>query len=190
MKARSRADMAIISAINRGYAASVRGEIFKPDGAAQSENMSSTGYKLFHVTTSAGGERLTVKSHRFCAAYHYGVGALDAECIRHVNANKTDNSRDNLAPGTTRENELDKPVSVRVAAIAIASAAINQARSAFVATEKARKLTDSEIFNIRRLRRSAGLTYKVLGEMHGVCEKSAWNVVNGATFKLIQERTK
>ena len=65
-----------------------------------------------------------VPVNKFAAAYFYGLeNTMNAECVRHLDGNVLNLSKDNIVLGTHRENELDKDPAVRKRSATLARAA-------------------------------------------------------------------
>ncbi len=112
----------------KGYRATGDGRIITPDGKVLLvRRRGSQRYATFGVYLGKVDGKYTMLSvpvHRFAAYCFFGEEALRAGVhIRHLNADRDDFSRSNLAIGTPRQNEMDKPSSVRSASARAARAA-------------------------------------------------------------------
>lgn len=177
---RSMKDVAILQAISDGYIATDSGAIIKPDGSRQREWNDRLGYLIFRLRIHASGEWVTVFSHRFAAAYFFGEPALRADLIRHKDNSKTNNSRDNITPGTHSENRQDIAPEVRRAVMAKASAARDMTLVIAAISRANRKLTDEQESEALRLRSETSLGYREIGAIFGVSHRCAISAVSRA----------
>jgi len=168
----------IVNAAARGFTATLDGKIRSPDGSFRRTRANPSGYFQF----CAPHNKLTrgVLVHRFVAYCKYGEVMFNAECVRHLDGNKTNNSWDNVVVGTMKENCADKPKEVR-------------ARGPLASAEVCRKLTDSQIRSIRywykKPHPDTGIVYtlKILTECYGVAHASVWKIVKRIGYKHVQD---
>ena len=106
----SQSNACMRAAYGYGYRAAADGRILSPAGVdVPLSQHARTGYWHF----SAKRCRSPLAVHRFVAYQRFGDVALAAECVRHLNDNRNDNSFTNIAYGTRSQNQLDIPVDKR-----------------------------------------------------------------------------
>ena len=96
----------IRAAYAAGYRATETGDICSPSGSGvPAFPHVRTGYLSF----SAKGCRTPLAVHRFIAFQLFGEEALLAECVRHLNEDRRDNSFRNIVFGSREDNAADIP---------------------------------------------------------------------------------
>ena len=87
------------------------------------ENVLTTKNKgYFRASIKVDGKERTLFAHRLQAYQKYGDAIYEKGiCVRHLNGDKSDNSFDNIAIGTNRDNMMDKPKAERERIANIAS---------------------------------------------------------------------
>lgn len=142
---------AIEIAYEKGYRVTNEGKLIGLKG--NELKVSITGkqkYPTFSVNvgslTKSGVYGIPV--HRFAGFCFYGNSIYESECIRHLNGNVLDYSKDNLTLGTHSENELDKRKEdrVRIAKIARASQG-KEAHNRKFTEQQVKEIKDSDLSN-------------------------------------------
>lgn len=152
----------------RGYKVTDRGELVNRDGKPIG-SLHRTGYHRFGLKID--GRKCVVHTHRLQAYQKYGDAIYSKGIVvRHLDGDKTNNSLDNIAIGTNRDNVMDRPKEQRLA-------------SAIKATKKTIKYNPEEVIAFYN---SNGKSYKKTmqefnipskGSLHYVLNKR--KIVNG-----------
>jgi hypothetical protein len=99
---------AIKIANEKGYKVEKDGTVISPSGKKRKLQKSSTGYNRFNVSIG-DSKRFPIGVHKLQAYQKFGDNALEEDVhVRHLNGNPLDNTYDNIAIGTCRENILDR----------------------------------------------------------------------------------
>lgn len=96
---------------DKGYRMNQRGELVTPSGIIRQTKMRKDGYN--EVSFKVNGHTHHILIHRFCAYQKYGEIIFMADCVRHLDGDKTNNTPDNIEIGTDSDNAFDVLVSVR-----------------------------------------------------------------------------
>lgn len=123
---------------NRGYRVTESGEVISPFKSNPLKTyLSKNGYPNFGVRFD--GRTRPVAIHRLQAYQKFGARMFaEGIVVRHLDGNPRNNSRDNIAIGTARDNRMDIDPSIRMA-------------SALKATEKIRKYNKKAVKEYYRL---------------------------------------
>lgn len=114
------------------------------------------GYNFFNIKSE--GKKLNVKVHRLQAYTKFGEEIYkEGVEVRHLNGIRNDNSWDNIAIGTRKDNALDIPAEKRE-------------KIAVKASTELRVYTDEELIKIRK-DREQGLTYSQLMAKYNISSK-------------------
>ena len=98
-------------AYNKGYRVDEFGCLFNPKGKRVNGYFSG-GYPAFCLVVNSKNHTVTI--HRLQAYQKYNDYLFKPKIVvRHLNGIKTDNSRDNIAIGTMRDNYYDIPLEKR-----------------------------------------------------------------------------
>lgn len=100
----------IRAAYAAGYRATPAGLILSPGGLPVPLNQHP---RSRYWSFSAKGCRFPLSVHRFVAYQLFGDTALAAECVRHLNDDRNENTFANIAYGTKSQNQLDIPIEKR-----------------------------------------------------------------------------
>ena len=173
----TKSDWAILTAIEGGFRADEAGNIFSPSGTMLSNNSPKLSGHLSISLKDPDNRCKPVLAHRFVACYFWGVNALLAECVRHLNDVPNDNKITNLAAGTFKENKADIPRS-KLSAIGKAAAPGLILRS--------RKLTDKQIQQMRQIRETTGLAYNKIAMSFGVSTMAAYRAVTRQSWSNVE----
>lgn len=158
----SKGNQAIRYAFQVGYKTDGHGNIYNPKGRKFKLSTPSSGYLIFGVFRD--GKQTTVAAHRFIAYCKYGEKALEAQCVRHLDGDKTNNSANNIAIGTLRENFFDIPLEKR--------REMYQGKGRF---------SEEEVMDLRR-RRSDGWSLNELGDKYGISFSMAGMIARGDCY--------
>lgn len=156
-------------AFEKGYRIRDDGSIVTPTGITASLFSSKRDkYPCFSARTPFGHR---VPVHLLAALQWFGTdNFLSSHLeVRHLNGNRTDSSRENIALGTHSENMFDVPKEVR------------EWRSELGA-QKVRSLTPEKIRALKE-DRARGLSYRELTEKHGVKSSTLSYLFNGKTYR-------
>jgi hypothetical protein len=103
---------AMVYAANKGYKISYDGQVLYM-GKIRKTNKDKQGYERFGVKDERD-RIVSVYVHRLVAFQKYGNNIFERSIqVRHLNGNCLDNSYDNIAIGTARDNQMDKPKDLR-----------------------------------------------------------------------------
>lgn len=100
---------ALVAHLN-GYRVHTNGILFNPDGRRMyvKARKSDNGYPRFTVYLADEKRGVRIPVHKFAALCFYGVKTFSAQCIRHMNDDRTDFSYDNIKLGTNVQNMQDR----------------------------------------------------------------------------------
>ena len=99
-------------AYEKGYRVSKYGDLLNPKGV-KIGCLNSAGYK--NTVIRFNKKMLYIATHRLQAYQKYGNNLFkEGIVVRHLNGNKLDNSFDNIAIGTYRDNTMDIPKEQRI----------------------------------------------------------------------------
>lgn len=158
----------ILEAIRQGYTVDLDGNAFSPKKVCIGYPTGHFGYK--HISISVQGKITAVKVHRLQAYQKYGEAMFaPGIVVRHLNGNHLDNSWDNIAIGTVRDNVLDMSKEER----------IQRASHGGRAT---RKLTWEQVENIRK-DRLTGDSMKTIGKRYGVSAQTVLKILHERSYK-------
>lgn len=131
----------ILYAHAMGYRVTDEGALLTPQGEPRTAYWSGSGYPNFGFWVREIQKMRTIEVHRLAAYCFFGESAFTPGIqVRHLNGNRLDFSRKNIALGTPDENRNDTPAGVRKSAAVQA----NQAR-----WEPSNHLTPEQIDQIR-----------------------------------------
>lgn len=173
----SKSDMCILESIEKGYVADAHGNIYTPEGRCLSKSSFKQSGHLSVSLRDCDNKCKPVLAHRLIAAYFYGVNALLAQCVRHLNNKPSDNRKDNLAYGTYKENRADIP---REALVAMGK------RHAAELIANSRKLTDDQIKSMRSIRKETKAPYAKIAEQFGVSAMTAYRAINYQSWEGVR----
>lgn len=148
----------------RGVTIDKDGRVFNKDGIELNGRI-KCGYKT--IALRVNGKKSDVKVHRYQAYMKYGDKLYEnGIVVRHLNNNKLDNSWDNIAIGSYKDNSMDNPLEERLKYAIKASKAANKYTKEFV--EKIRK------------EYSDGLTYKDIIDKYNLPKSSLSYIINNS----------
>lgn len=144
---------AILLAYEKGYRVSDDGTLFGVRGRALSTSCSEKHqYPTFSIAGVEGVKNkygvYGIPVHKFAAYCFYGENYFNAECVRHLDGDVENFSKDNISLGTHSENNRDKSPEVR-------SAVAKKARAAQGVRPKNARFSDDQVRFIRSSSRKA-----------------------------------
>lgn len=166
---KSKSDLLIIKAVEAGYTANEFGEIFTPSGNKLKLSTNNKGYLSFMPNIGERSLRRTILAHRFILYYFYKETLFKWPLVRHLNDVKTDNRLINLAVGTKQDNRKDISPE-RLSSIA--------KKNAHILVALSRKLSDTQIHEMRKLRELDNTPYHILAKKFGVSVMTVYRAVN------------
>ena len=153
-----------VIAKERGYKVTDKGELLNPKGKPVG-SFSGSGYQRLGLKIE--GKNRFVHTHRLQAYQKYGdVIYSKGIVVRHLDGDKTNNSLDNIAIGTNRDNVMDRPKEQRLA-------------SAIKATKETIKYNPEEVIAFYN---SNGKSYKKT--------KERFNISSSGTLHYILNKRK
>lgn len=135
------------------------------------------GYSAFSFELN--GVRETVQTHRFAAYSYFGEETFEEGIqVRHLNSNKLDNSRKNIALGTAKENDSDKtPEARKRSTDAVIKASTGRA-------PVNRKLTPEQVRDVRK-RLEDGEVMRLIAEDYDITITAVWYIKIGETYRTV-----
>lgn len=106
-------------ASNRGYRVDTEGRLISPNGSFRKTRKTKRGYADTNIRIK--GKLYHISVHRLAIYQKYGDLALEAQCVRHLDGNPSNNALDNLEIGTQSDNRFDIPEYIRVKVASYAS---------------------------------------------------------------------
>lgn len=103
----SQANEVILSAYEKGYRINESGGVLSHFGKNLKLSYASNGYLVFGVKFH--GVTKVVYVHRFAAYQKYGRELFEAECVRHLDSDRGNNTLRNIALGSLSDNYGDNP---------------------------------------------------------------------------------
>ena len=147
----------------RGYRIDKNGHAFNPKGEEVKGKLKG-GYLVFALKNDEQ-KRIDVRFSRLQAYQKYGDKIYeDGIVVRHLNNNKLDNSWDNIAIGTERDNRMDNP-------------AEDRRKYAINASLKANKYDKKFVDEIRQ-RHKEGWPYSKIKENYGLAKSTISYIIN------------
>lgn len=158
----------VVHAYDIGYRVLEDGSVVSPQGTVLSPGRDSRGYRAFSIKLhDEYAKRVCV--HQLAAYQKYGNALFSPDTeTRHLDGNQLNNSLDNIAIGTHRDNIMDMTPEARV-------------KKARQATAKTRKL-DAHTVNALRLDRVCGMNYVELTTKYAITKCAISYIVNGKTY--------
>lgn len=164
---------AIIKAVAKGYKANIdTGEIFSFTGRKLSvRKVNDKEYPSMALyVDDLPKERYTVGVHKFIAYCIWGDKALDPNIeVRHLDGNKNNICKNNLALGSSSQNQMDKPKEIRIAAAKKARAAQGKIpNNAKLDVETSNKIRETLMKHKTKTNRITRGVVKTLAEQYNV----------------------
>lgn len=172
---------AIEFAFKKGYRVTDSGDLIGLIGKPLSVKLSGTQrYPTFSVAGFDGvGNKYGVYGipiHKYAAYCFYGDEAKSSECVRHLNGNTLDFSKENIALGTHQQNEYDKVAKVR-------SNSARKARAAQGYRAKNSKFSTDQVEYIRNS--YPAKSYKEIAEEFNVTPQCIFLIVKRKNYSDI-----
>lgn len=164
-------------AYQRGYRTTNEGQIISPFSMKplKLSIAKNQKYPTFSISKVPGVKNkygvFGIPAHKFAAYCFYGELVWDAECVRHLNGNVLDISKNNIVLGTHSENNLDKIKEARVAAA-------KKARAAQGIRPLNAKFSDDEVAWIRSCKESNSQ----LAKKFNVTRQAIWKIRKGENY--------
>lgn len=153
-------------AYEKGYRVTKDGEFLNPKGKKVGY-IPKQIYRYEYLNFIIKGENRRIKTHRLQAYQKYGDKLYeDGIVVRHLNGNSLDNSFDNIAIGTYRDNTMDIPKEIRT-------------RTAILGAKKSIKHPKDFVLKLRE-------EYKVIKNYSKLSRK--YNIPFTTIFHLINKR--
>ena len=138
----------LLEAIARGYYVTEDGRAYGPKGELKVQCYGAQ--KVPSFSTNWGKRVYGLPLHQLAAVCFYGEAAVrDAQAVRHLDANTLNLKKSNIALGTHKQNELDKPKEARIRVAVLARAAQGKAA-------KNRKLNEAQVERVRKFYAALG----------------------------------
>lgn len=166
----SYSDRAIMYAYELGYRSDENGKIYSHKENKLSLGKGTNGYLLFRIWKK--DKHISISAHRFSAYCYFGNELFDNECVMHRNGIKTDNSKENLAIGSLRENYQDNCEKWKE------SFSLKGAKTK-------RKFTESQIREIKNGLRN-GTSFSQLARSYGVAKSTIQQIKERKTYKWVK----
>jgi hypothetical protein len=138
-----------------------------------------------NIRVRLNGVPTTITIHRLAAYCFFGFKAFTPELlVRHLNADKLDFSRTNLAMGTYQDNQMDIPIAVR-------SARSRKARAAQGPSSFRAKLTPEQVRRIRSFytalpgQRAGNGKIEALCREFSVSRRTLLNIKQGRLYRHV-----
>jgi len=174
----SKLNEAIVLAYNKGYRVSDDGRLLNKLGSELKGGFDTSGYRIFGVRHIRSRATSNVRVHRLRAYQTFGdeIFKDGIEC-RHLDGNKLNNSKSNIAIGTHSENMMDKTPTER-------------SKHAAMASSSNRALSDEKLAELKEYH-AIHRSYKKTMEKFGISSKGTLNymlkkqyVTSSATTRL------
>lgn len=109
----NKAQKAIIIAYEKGYRVLEDGVFISPKGVPLKTKLIRGKYECYSL--KIGDNAIAnLMIHRLCAYQKFGDLLFKADCVRHLDGNSLNNSWDNIAIGTIKDNVHDIPKKKRI----------------------------------------------------------------------------
>jgi hypothetical protein len=163
----SKRNEAVIIAAEQGYKVLDDGRVLTPTNTIRKASPDRLGYLKFTITDA--GETLTVMVHKLVAFQQFGGLIFDEDKeIRHLDDDKSNNSKDNISFGSHSANMMDID-------------AANRIHNSRYGTAATRKLSAAQVREIRALSED-GWTVRRLAAKYGIGATTVCNLVNRKTY--------
>lgn len=170
----------ILEVYNKGYRVTDEGKLCGPKKVRELKLYGKQIYPSFTVTIDSKVCNLSV--HKFAAYCFYGSKVFEPGIhVRHLNGDVLDISKQNIQLGTPSQNNLDKPVKVRIAAA-------KKARAAQPFTPLNAKLTEEQVQEIKKIyhtqknKKFKNGVVEELKRKYGVSKTVIANIGNGTQY--------
>jgi hypothetical protein len=159
----------IIVAYKKGYRVTDDGTLISSKGKILKGYIGTHGYLFFCIKDNK--KTYSIPIHRFAAYCFYGDELFEHECVRHKNNIKTDNFRNNLILGSSKENYSDNPEDWKI-------------NFSLSGASKKRKLTEENVKEIRKMI-AENYSYKQISEKFGVTKTTIQQIKEGKSYKWV-----
>ena len=150
-------------AYDRGYRVTKEGQLFNPKGKVIGEYAYSRSYKKTAILINK--KKTNISTHRLQAYQKYGDKLFeDGIVVRHLNGNSLDNSWDNIAIGTLKDNAMDIPKEIR-------------ARKCIEGAKTQIKYSKEFVLKLRKEHKEIK-SYTELGRKYNIPIQSVWQLIN------------
>ena len=169
-KSRRIKNVAIKEAHEKGYKVLDNGDVLSPKGKIRKLHLIH-GY--YHFTIKYKQKYVIIPVHMLMAYQKFGIKIFRHKYeVRHLNGVSTDNSLENIAIGTSSDNERDKsPEYLK--------------RHTDKMNKPRRKLSDGQVREIR-MDKENGMTYNDLVEKYKICRSSIFDIVHRNSYKDVE----
>lgn len=127
-----------LDALALGYSVDTQeGKAYRPDGTEWVPRVNGNGY--LSLQAKINSQHLHIPLHKAIAYMLWGDSAVGGPSVhvRHLDSNKLNCRGENLALGSAYENALDKPASMRKAALVKRAETLGKARLSEIASQSA-----------------------------------------------------
>jgi hypothetical protein len=145
------------------------GNVYHPKKVTPVKLYPVDGYPTFSVRSRTRGIKGLVAVHRLLAYRKYGDAVFDNNIeVRHLDADRSNFSYENIVIGTALQNSLDKPTSLRRAV-------------AIIASSHKRVLSNTDVASILEMRKN-NKTYKQIGAIYGISKSTLSYLFNKSYY--------
>jgi len=149
-------------AYERGYRVTKDGDLLNPKGK-KIGSISTRGYEGTGIWIDKKQQKLY--THRLQSYQKYGNKLYeDGIVVRHLNGNSLDNSFNNIAIGTYRDNTMDIPKEIRI-------------KSTYAAAKTSIKYNKEFVLKLREEYKVIK-SYAELGRKHNMPRSMVWQLIN------------
>jgi hypothetical protein len=163
----SKRNAAVIIARDKGYQINDDGSVKSPSGKSLYPLVDDSGYLYFTVKDAR--ETFRVYVHKLAAFQKFGGNIFEEDReVRHLNGNRTDNSKQNISYGSHSDNMRDIHPTIRMH-MSMAAAAVQ------------RKLSVKEVRELRKLREE-GWKLIDLAKKYKLAKSTVSYIINRKTY--------
>ena len=149
-------------AYEKGYRVTKDGQLLNPKGI-KIGSINNHGYEKTNI--GINGKDVVIKTHRLQAYQKYGNKLYeDGIVVRHLNGNPLDNSFNNIAIGTYRDNTMDIPKEIRI-------------KSTYAAAKTSIKYPKKFVLKLREEYKEIK-NYAELGRKYNMPTSIIWELIN------------
>jgi len=168
-------------AYDRGYRVTNEGVLMNPEGKPLKGSLNHSGYFRASIRSKKKGKKRPVFTHRLMAFQKFGDAMFEPGIqVRHLDRNSKNNSCDNIAIGTARDNTMDVPADIRSKSASIA------ARAPRGVSAKRRKYSDAEVAAVIK-DWEAKVPYSTMVVKHGIPHGTIHYLVTDAKRKRLAD---
>ena len=167
----------IREAYARGYRVTEDGRVMSHKGKILSTKIPKGG-RYPQMSIALPYSRASFHVHRFAAYCYFGEEAFqEGMHVRHLNGDRTDFRRENIAIGTPKENNADKSPEAKLRSI------VGSAKARTGKPADNRKFTDEQLLEIRNLLKNGGKP-KRIAELYGCSDTTIYNIKNDKYYTI------